>query len=114
MRRATTIVVVPSRTIEKFHEPPAETQAYEERLLCLLLRLREPTVRVVYVTSMPVAQPIVGRHSRQVYYLRGRNVFATNLETKATRKIGTLEKSTRTASVAMTQRCAIDHSSMRV
>ncbi len=59
MRRATTVVVVPSRTIEKFHEPPAETQAYEERLLCLLLRLREPTVRVVYVTSMPVAQPIV-------------------------------------------------------
>ncbi|MBE2314649.1 hypothetical protein DVA67_001585 [Solirubrobacter sp. CPCC 204708] len=59
MRRATTVVVVPSRTIEKFHEPPAETQAYEERLLCLLLRLRERHVRVVYVTSMPVAQEIV-------------------------------------------------------
>ena len=37
MRRAQTVVVVPSRTIEKFHEPVAETQAYEERLLCLLL-----------------------------------------------------------------------------
>ena len=59
MRRATTVVVVPSRTIEKFHEPPAETQAYEERLLCLLLKLRERTLHMVYVTSMPVAQDIV-------------------------------------------------------
>ena len=53
------IVVVPSRTIDKFHEPAAETQAYEERLLCLLLMLRDPELRVVYVTSMPVAEPIV-------------------------------------------------------
>src|SRR3954453_1118416 len=59
MRRAQTVVVVPSRTIEKFHEPAAETQAYEERLLCLLLRLREPGVRVVYVTSNRVPEPIV-------------------------------------------------------
>ena len=34
--------------------------------------------------------------------------------TLTTRKIGTLEKSTSTASVAMTQRWAIDHSNMRV
>lgn len=59
MRRAQTVVVVPSRTIEKFHEPPAETQAYEERLLCLLLTLRDPSVHVVYVTSNPVADEIV-------------------------------------------------------
>src|SRR5690349_87267 len=59
MRSAQTIVVVPSRTIEKFHEPVAETQAYEERLLCLLLRLRDPGQRVVYVTSSPVADSIV-------------------------------------------------------
>lgn len=59
MRRAQTVVVVPSRTIEKFHEPPAETQAYEERLLCLLLSLRDPAVHVVYVTSNPVADQIV-------------------------------------------------------
>jgi hypothetical protein len=59
MRRAQSVVVVPSRTIEKFHEPAAETQAYEERLLCMLLMLRDPGVRVVYVTSVPVAEPIV-------------------------------------------------------
>jgi hypothetical protein len=53
------IVIVPSRTIDKFHEPAAETQAYEERLLCLLLMLRDPDLRVVYVTSSPVAEPIL-------------------------------------------------------
>src|SRR3954465_9371847 len=53
------VVIVPSRTIEKFHEPAAETQAYEERLLCLLLMLRDPEIRIVYVTSNPVAEPIV-------------------------------------------------------
>src|SRR3954469_16562708 len=59
MTRAQTVIIVPSRTIEKFHEPVAETQAYEERLLCMLLRLRAPEQRVVYVTSSPVAEPIV-------------------------------------------------------
>src|SRR3954469_4211508 len=59
MSRQQSVVIVPSRTIEKFHEPPAETQAYEERLLCLLLMLRDPEVRIVYVTSTPVAAPIV-------------------------------------------------------
>jgi Pre ATP-grasp domain len=59
MRRQQSVVIVPSRTIEKFHEPPAETQAYEERLLCLLLMLRDPEIRIVYVTSNAVAEPIV-------------------------------------------------------
>ena len=53
------IVIVPSRTIDKFHEPAAETQAYEERLLCLLLMLRDRSLRIVYVTSTPVAESIV-------------------------------------------------------
>src|SRR4051794_24120171 len=59
MSRQQSVVIVPSRTIEKFHEPAAETQAYEERLLCLLLMLRDPEIRVIYVTSNPVAEPIV-------------------------------------------------------
>ena len=42
MRRERSVVIVPSRTIDKFHEPAAETQAYEERLLCLPLMLRDP------------------------------------------------------------------------
>src|ERR1700760_2479977 len=59
MRRQQSVVVVPSRTIEKFHEPAAETQAYEERLLCLLLMLRDPKIRFVVVPSTRVAEPIV-------------------------------------------------------
>ncbi len=59
MRRHRSVVIVPSRTIDKFHEPAAETQAYEERLLCLTLMLRDPGLRVVYVTSSAVAEPIV-------------------------------------------------------
>ena len=54
-----TMVVIPSRTIEKWHEPPAETQALEERLLCLLLMLRDPGLRIVYVTSLPLSPAIV-------------------------------------------------------
>ena len=35
------------------------TQAYEERFLFLLLLLRQPRLRMVYVTSMPIAPAIV-------------------------------------------------------
>jgi pheganomycin biosynthesis PGM1-like protein len=52
------IVVLPSRSVERWHEPPAETQAYEERLLCLLLMLRDPRLSMVYLTSSPVAPAI--------------------------------------------------------
>jgi hypothetical protein len=56
-RRA--MVVVPSRTIDKWYEPPAESRALEERLLCLLLMLRDPDLRIVYVTSTPLAPAII-------------------------------------------------------
>jgi hypothetical protein len=36
------VVVVPYGTIDEWHESPAEAQAYEERLLCSLLELRDP------------------------------------------------------------------------
>ena len=35
------------------------TQAYEERFLFLLLLLRQPRLRMVYITSMPIAPAIV-------------------------------------------------------
>ncbi len=56
-RRA--IVVVPSRTVDKWSETTAETLAYEERLLCLILGLRDPALHLVYVSSWPVAPAIV-------------------------------------------------------
>src|SRR5262249_42014118 len=57
------LVIVPSRTIEKEDEPSAKAQAFEERLLCSLLELRDPDVRMIYVTSSPIAP------STRDYYL---------------------------------------------
>ena len=53
------IVVVPSRTVDRADERAAEAQAYEERLLFLLLLLRQPRLRLIYVTSLPIAPDIV-------------------------------------------------------
>jgi hypothetical protein len=48
-----TIVVVPSQSIE-FNCQGAEMQAYEERMLSLLLLLRQPRARVIYATSQTI------------------------------------------------------------
>ena len=54
------VVVVPSVTIERISERSGTlTQAYEERFLVLLLLLRQPRLRVIYVTSQPVAPAVV-------------------------------------------------------
>jgi hypothetical protein len=49
-----TIVVVPSLTIDFGDRRGATLQAYEERFLFLLLLLRQPRARLVYVTSQPI------------------------------------------------------------
>ena len=49
-----TIVVVCSMTLEDPNMPAAVLQAYEERFLFLLLLLRQPRARLVYVTSQAV------------------------------------------------------------
>lgn len=61
---AGTVVVVPSLSVSQ-EELRGITgiQFYEERLLCFLLTLRRPAVRVVYLTSLPVDPAIVS------YYL---------------------------------------------
>lgn len=53
------VVVVPSRTVDRWYEPPAETQAYEERLLSFLFELRDPRLQMTYVTSLPIAAPTI-------------------------------------------------------
>jgi PGM1 C-terminal domain len=54
------VVVVPSVTVDRVGERSGSlTQAYEERFLFLLLLLRQPRLRMIYVTSMPVAPSIV-------------------------------------------------------
>ena len=54
-----TVVVIPSMSLD--HEELAKLRGasrYEERFLCLLMLLRLPATRVVYITSEPVAASI--------------------------------------------------------
>ena len=53
-----TIVVVPSLTVD-IELPAVLTQAYEERYLFLLLLLRQPRARLIYVTSQQIHPDIV-------------------------------------------------------
>ena len=53
------IVVLPSRALDRWHEPAAETQAYEERLLSFLLELRDPDLEITFISSMPIASATV-------------------------------------------------------
>lgn len=53
------VVVVPSISLEGSTATGTLMQAMEERALFLLLLLRQPRLRMVYVTSMPVAESIV-------------------------------------------------------
>ena len=53
-----TIVVVPSLTVD-YTLVGSEIQAYEERYLFLLLLLRQPTARLIYVTSQDIHPAII-------------------------------------------------------
>ena len=54
------VVVIPSVTLDRLGSGSGSmTQAYEERFLFLLLLLREPRLRMVYVTSTPIAPTII-------------------------------------------------------
>ena len=48
-----TVVIVPSQSIE-FDCKGAEMQSYEERMLFLLMLLRQPRMRMIYVTSQTI------------------------------------------------------------
>ena len=73
-----TMVVVPSISID-FHAPTLVLQAYEERMLFLLLLLRKPRMRIVYVTSQPILPSVIdyylgllpgviGSHARKRFF----------------------------------------------
>ena len=53
------VVVVPSISLERSTAAGTLIQAMEERALFLLLLLRQPRLRMVYVTSLPVAESVV-------------------------------------------------------
>ncbi|MGH7858160.1 MAG: peptide ligase PGM1-related protein, partial [Candidatus Binatia bacterium] len=60
-----TIVVAPSLSID-FVAPPSVFQAYEERFLFLLLLLRQPRARLVYLTSQMIQPSIIDYHLAQM------------------------------------------------
>lgn len=54
------VVVVPSITLDRAVASSGSiSQSYEERFLFLLMLLRQPRLRLVYVTSMPIAPEII-------------------------------------------------------
>lgn len=53
-----TIVVIPSLSVD-VEVPSVKLQAYEERMLFMLFLLRQPRIRIVYVTSQPIDPAIV-------------------------------------------------------
>ena len=54
------VVVIPSITLDRAVAASGSlTQAYEERFLFMLMLLRQPRLRLVYVTSMPIAPEII-------------------------------------------------------
>ena len=53
-----TMVVVPSVSLE-LRVPGTVLQTYEERMLFLLLLLRKPRARIIYLTSLPILDDIV-------------------------------------------------------
>ena len=51
---------IPSVTMDRVGARSGSlAQAYEERFMFLLLLLRQPRLRMIYVTSMPIAPAIV-------------------------------------------------------
>jgi len=60
-----TIVVAPSITVD-FEAPPGLIQAYEERYLFLLLLLRQPRARLIYLTSQAIHPSIVDYYLAQM------------------------------------------------
>jgi hypothetical protein len=53
------VVIIPSVTPSATAGSGTMTQAYEERFLFLLLLLRQPRLRMIYVTSMPIDPRII-------------------------------------------------------
>jgi hypothetical protein len=58
LQQDNTIVVVPSMSLDKEYRPAVQ-QLLEERFLFMVLLLRQPGIRLVYVSSQPIAPGIV-------------------------------------------------------
>src|ERR1051325_4016599 len=98
-----TIVVVPSLTID-FACSSSELQAYEERFLFLLLLLRQPRARLIYVTSQMIQPNIID------YYLDLLPGVISSHARKRLFLVSPLDASTRPLSIKLLERPRlIDH-----
>jgi hypothetical protein len=58
--RPRTVLIVPSLSLDQqVIAKISGAHHYEERMLCLLLLLRMPRTRVIYVTSTPISESII-------------------------------------------------------
>src|SRR6267142_1523541 len=92
-----TIVVVPSLTID-FECSSSELQAYEERFLFLLLLLRQPRARLVYVTAQMIQPNIID------YYLDLLPGVIASHAKKRLFLVSPLDASTRPLSIKLLER----------
>src|SRR5438046_8217607 len=98
-----TILVVPSMTID-LECSSSELQAYEERFLFLLLLLRQPRARLVYVTSQMIQPNIID------YYLDLLPGVISSHARKRLFLVSPLDSSTRPLSLKLLERPRlIDH-----
>ncbi len=58
IEEANTVVVVPSLTVDMRLDTPTQ-QGYEERMLFMLFLLRQPQIRLIYVTSIPIPPEVI-------------------------------------------------------
>jgi PGM1 C-terminal domain len=79
------VVVVPSVTVDRVGERSGTlTQAFEERFLSLLLPLRQPRLRMIYVTSLPISPSIVDAYVAKLEERRGIvEEFITGVEVRS-------------------------------
>src|SRR5712692_6120891 len=99
-----TIVVVPSLTVDRPGLQGSVIQAYEERFLFLLLLLRQPRARMVYVTSQMILPSIVD------YYLDLLPGVISSHARKRLFLVSPLDPSTRPLSLKVLERPRlIDH-----
>jgi hypothetical protein len=55
-----TVIIVPSLSLDQqVLAKISGVHHYEERMLCLLLLLRMPRTRVIYVTSTPISETVI-------------------------------------------------------
>ena len=71
-----TIVILPSLTLdEDILSKISGSVHYEERMLCLLMLLRMPQTKVIYITSMPIADSIIDYYLHLLPGITGRHAL---------------------------------------